>query len=45
MFALSRDSHQPDSNVETVILVSPKYGVSQLSGLRNSSVSGKSIFL
>ena len=28
---------KPDSNVETVILVSPKYGVSQLSGLRNSS--------
>lgn len=30
---------QSDSNVETVILVSPKYGISQISGLRSSLVS------
>ena len=30
---------KPDTSVETVILVSPKYGVSQISGLRDGTVS------
>ena len=31
-----------DSNVETVILISPKFGISQINSLRNSVVSVKS---
>ncbi len=30
-----------DSNVETVILISPKFGISQINSLRNSVVSKK----
>lgn len=30
---------QSETNVETVILVSPKYGISQISGMRNNAVS------
>ena len=33
-----------DSNVETVILISPKFGLSQINSLRNSVVSTVYIF-
>ena len=33
--------HFQDSNAETVILISPKFGISQISSLRNSVVSLK----
>ena len=34
-----------DSSAETVILISPKFGISQINSLRNSVVSIKKLFI
>ncbi len=36
--------HFQDSNAETVILISPKFGISQINSLRNSVVSNPHLF-